>query len=117
MMKISAPKSVARGEELRGTAEIGKNDLKAARTVEIVLYNILTYGKGKRNYSAWETRKIFGPREARGMFELPFEFEVDKRAPVTYTGRQIASRWRIKLKVDVIGAPDKEEESEIIVFR
>ena len=49
MLKISAPKSVSRGGEFKGIIEVTENELKNARTVEVILHNTITYGKTKEN--------------------------------------------------------------------
>jgi hypothetical protein len=117
MMTIKAPGTVKRGDALKGVAEIDDGELDDARKVEIVLYNILTFGEGKKNYSAWEMKKSFSAKDAKALFELPFEFAVDGGAPVTYRGRQLLSKWRLALRVDIAGKLDNRTEREIVVMR
>lgn len=117
MMRIDSPRTVVRGNELKGVVELGGDEIKSARSMEIVLYNILTYGKDKCNHSCWEMKKKFSMREAHALFELPFEFIISKNAPITYSGKHLSSKWKLALKVDAIGSPDKAKEAEIIVLR
>jgi hypothetical protein len=117
MIVIDAPKSVARGEVLKGLVEVNKSELDSARMLEIGLYNSIKYGRLRGNYSSWEMKKTFSAQEARNLFELPFEFLVDKRAPITYRGKKIRSRWELRAKVDVAGGLDKEKRAEIIILR
>jgi sporulation-control protein spo0M len=117
MMKINAPKSVARGEVLKGIIEIGEAELKGAREVEIGFCSRITYGAGSRNYSSWEIKKTFSAEEARSLFELAFEFNVPRKAPITYSGKKVKSSWALKMKVDVAAGLDKEKEAEVIVLR
>ncbi len=117
MIKINAPKSVTRGDVLKGIIEISESEVNSARDVTIGLYNNITYSGRMENYSSWETTKSFSAEEARVLFELPFEFHVSRGAPITYRGKKIRSRWELRLKVDVAGGLDKEEKAEVIVLR
>jgi hypothetical protein len=117
MMRINAPKSASRGGVLKGLVEVGEPELMSAREVQVALCNSITYGKGNGNHSSWEMKKCFPADEARSLFELPFEFHISGKAPITYRGKKIRSRWELRLKVDVAGGLDPEVRSEVIVLR
>ena|GEM_PF-3035891 len=117
MIKINAPTSVNRDSELKGVVEIDEKELKGARLVEVKLCNEITYGGEKKNYSCWEMGKKFSPRDARNLFELPFEFHVDGEAPITYKGKQLVSRWKLGVFIDVIGGRDVWKKMDVLVLR
>lgn len=117
MLRIDAPRTVVRGNVLKGVVELGANEIKPARSMEIVLYNVLTYGKNKCNHSCWEMKKKFSMQEAHSLFELPFEFIISKNAPITYSGKHLSSKWKLALRVDIIGGPDNAKEAEVVVLR
>ena len=101
----------------KGVVQIDEKDLQGARVVEVKLCNELNYGKDGKNYSCWEMGKKFSPRDARNLFELPFEFHVDGEAPITYKGKQLTSRWKLGVFIDVIGAKDRWRKMDVIVLR
>ncbi len=117
MIKINAPTSVNRNSELKGVVEIGEKELKGARMVEVKLCNEIMYGNEKRNYSCWEMGKKYSPGDARSLFELPFEFHVDGEAPITYKGKQLVSRWKLGVFINVIGARDRWKKMDVLVMR
>jgi len=117
MIKINAPTSVNRDSELKGVVQIDEKELKGARVVEVKLSNELTYGKEKKNYSCWEMGKKFSTRDARSLFELPFEFHLEGEAPITYKGKQLVSRWKLGVFIDVIGAKDRWKKMDVLVMR
>ena len=117
MMDIKVPGTVKRGEVLKGIVEVSDDELGSARRLEVVLYNILKFGKEKDNFSAWEIKKIFSPKDAKSLFELPFEFAIDEGAPVTYRGKELSSKWKVAVRVNVKAALDRKKEREIVVMR
>ncbi|MEM4272493.1 MAG: hypothetical protein QXH30_02795 [Candidatus Bilamarchaeaceae archaeon] len=117
MIQIVSPRSVGRGQWLKGFVEVKKEDLEGARAVEAIFYNSITYGRDKKNYSSWKYSKKVSAREAMERGEIPFEFEVKEFAPITYSGKAVISKWKLKVKVDIEGALDKEIEEEVAVFR
>lgn len=117
MIQILSPRSVTRGHELKGLVEIKPGLLEGARAIEIIFYNLISFGKEKENHSSWAMKKRVGAKEAIGKKEIPFEFMVEPYAPITYSGKLLTSKWKLKIKVDFENAFDKEEEQEIAVFR
>lgn len=117
MIRILSPKSVTRGQDFKGVLEIRPDELEGAKSVEIIFYNSITFGRDGRNYSSWEFRKSVPSNEFVEKKEVPFEFPLKDFAPITYSGKSLTSKWRIKVKMDIPGIPDKEIEQEITVFR
>jgi hypothetical protein len=117
MVQILSPKSITRGQDFKGLLEVKVEELKGARALEIMFYNSITFGREKKNYSAWKFKKRVSAEEAREKKEIPFEFPVEAFAPITYSGKSINSKWRIKVKVDMPNALDREIEQEVTVFR
>ena len=117
MIKINVPKHVNRGNELKGAIEITEDEVKSARNIDVVLYNMLKFDGKKENHSSWEIKRIFSPNDVRKLFELPFEFAIDSFAPITYQGKKLSSKWKLAVRIDVIGGLDKEKKTEIIVLR
>ncbi|MBD3398679.1 hypothetical protein GF412_05555 [Candidatus Micrarchaeota archaeon] len=117
MIKINAPTSVSRGSEYKGVVEIGERELKGARLVEVALCNEITYGGKEANYSCWKMSKKFSPKDARSLFQLPFDFRVEGEAPVTYKGKRLSSKWKLNVNVDVVGAGDRWRRMDVIMLR
>ena len=118
MIQILSPKSITRGQDFKGLLEVKPEELEGARALEIIFYNSITFGREKKkNYSSWEYRKRVSASEAREKKEVPFEFPVEAFAPITYSGKSISSKWKIKVKVDIPNALDREFEQEVTVFR
>jgi hypothetical protein len=117
MIKIDAPTSITRGSEYKGVVEIGEKDLMGARSIEVALTNEITYGKEGKNYSCWKMSKKFSPGNARAMFELPFEFHVDGEAPVSYKGKQLSSKWKLHVDINVVGGSDRWRNMDVIMLR
>ncbi len=117
MIQILSPKSVTRGQDFKGLLEVKPGEMDGARALEIIFYNSITFAKGKKNFSSWEFKKRVSASEAKEKKEVPFEFPVQEFAPITYSGKSISSKWKIKVKVDIPNAFDTEFEQEVVVFR
>lgn len=112
-------RTVKRGEVVKGKVSFQSQELGRARAVRVELVNVLEYPNPcSKNLSKWKyTKKLSKQELKRYGYRVPFEFALDKKAPITYKGKKLKSYWELQAIIDIPLWFDKAEKAKLEVMR
>ena len=104
MIDIQSQDKIKRGEVLRGKVIIELDKDVKVRAVSVSLDNRLSYPNPcTKNFSGWSTlNHLLSPDTGDRLRStiIPFEFNIPREAPPTYSGKSLVSNWKINVKID-----------------
>lgn len=121
MIDIQIPSKVRRGEVLKGNVVISLEKEVNCRNLFISFDNILTYHNPcVRDFSGWsiQNSQVFSSK-GKGLCNtiIPVEFRIPEKAPPSYAGRALNSRWLVTVKIDIPLSTDIHADKIVEVER